>query len=184
MTSPNPYGTPAASTTDPAPARPLHKRVLVWVGGTAFLLTGALIGSAGDDGQETVAAKAAPATTVTARSTVTATATPEPAPTVTKTLKAKPEPAPTVTVTVTKTARANTAAGTTTSTSGGGTNKSTGGSGTARSNTGTCSIVSNAGNCYSAGQFCRNADHGARTTTSAGTPITCSYRSNAWRWTS
>ncbi|MEU6441395.1 hypothetical protein [Streptomyces sp. NPDC047046] len=178
MTNPNPYGTPGPLTTDPGPARPLHKRVLVWVGGTALLLTGALIGSAGDDGQETVAAKAAPATTVTARATVTATATPEPAPTVTKTIKAKPAPAPTVTVTVTKTARTST----TTSGSGSGTSKSTGG-GTARSSTGTCSIVSNAGNCYSAGQFCRNSDHGARTTTAAGSPITCSYRSNAWRWT-
>ncbi|NEA44141.1 hypothetical protein [Streptomyces sp. SID11385] len=179
MTSPNPYGTPEPSTTDPAPGRPLHKRVLVWVGGTALLLTGALIGSAGDDGQETVAAKAAPATTVTARATVTATATPEPAPTVTKTMKAKPEPAPTVTVTVTKTARAST---TTTGSSGGSTGNSTG-SGTARSSTSTCSIVSNAGNCYSAGHYCRNSDHGARTSTAAGTPITCSYRSNAWRWT-
>ncbi|WP_435245958.1 hypothetical protein [Streptomyces sp. NRRL F-5630] len=171
MNSPHPYGTSEPSTTGPGPARPLHKRVLVWVGGTALLLTGGLIGSAGAGDQETVAAKAAPATTVTARATVTATATPEPAPTVTTTVKAKPEPAPTVTVTVTRTARATTGSGT------------SGDGDTAQNGTSTCSIVSDAGNCYAAGQFCRNTDHGARTTTAAGTPITCSYRSNAWRWT-
>lgn len=177
MNSPNPYGTPGPSTTHPA--RPLHKRVLVWVGGAALLATGTLIGSAGSDGQETVAAKAAPATTVTARATVTATATPEPGPTVTKTTKAEPEPAPTVTVTVTKTTRAST------TTSGGEDSADdTGYSDTAGTeDTGTCSIVSSSGNCYSPGQYCRNSDHGARTTTAAGTAITCSYRSNAWRWT-
>ncbi len=48
---------------------------------------------------------------------------------------------------------------------------------------GSCSIVSNSGNCYAAGQFCRDGDHGAVTTTADGTKITCAYRSNAWRWT-
>ncbi|WP_454368619.1 hypothetical protein [Streptomyces albogriseolus] len=70
------------------------------------------------------------------------------------------------TVTVTETARAA------------GTSDSAGGS----SDSGTCSIVSNAGNCYQAGQYCRNSDHGATTTAAGGTRITCTYRSNAWRW--
>lgn len=159
----NPYATPIPPSPRPSDTRPLHKRVLVWVGGTALLVTGALFGSAGDDGQQPVAAEARPATTITA----TVTATPEPGPTVTETVKAKAKPGPTVTVTMT--AAAKTADG-------------AGGSGNDQDSTGTCSIVSNAGNCYSAGQFCRNSDHGAVTTTSGGTKIKCVYSSNAWRW--
>lgn len=55
--------------------------------------------------------------------------------------------------------------------------------GTGSSNSGTCSIVSNAGNCYSAGEFCRNGDHGATTTDAGGTSITCSPSGSRWRWT-
>ncbi|MFE9097931.1 hypothetical protein [Streptomyces sp. NPDC007264] len=160
----NPYTTPIPPTPRPPDTRPLHKRVLVWVGGTALLITGALIGSAGGDGQQPVETKVKPATTITA----TVTARPEPGPTVTETVKAKAKPGPTVTVTKTTTAKA--------ASSGSG---SSGG----QDSTGTCSIVSNAGNCYSAGQFCRNSDHGAITTTAGGTKIKCTYRSNAWRWT-
>ncbi|MCU7702901.1 hypothetical protein ACGILS_19580 [Streptomyces albidoflavus] len=47
----------------------------------------------------------------------------------------------------------------------------------------TCSIRSNAGNCYQAGQFCRNADHGAVTTASGGARIKCAPIGNSWRWT-
>ncbi|WP_432032433.1 hypothetical protein [Streptomyces antibioticus] len=160
----NPYATPVPPPPRPPDPRPLHKRVLVWVGGTALLITGALIGSAGDDGQQPVETKVKPATTITA----TVTTTPEPGPTVTETVKAKAKPGPTVTVTKTATARAA---------------DSGSGSSSGRDSTGTCSIVSNAGNCYSAGQFCRNSDHGAITTTAGGTKIKCTYSSNAWRWT-
>ncbi|MEU6142036.1 hypothetical protein ABZ848_16925 [Streptomyces sp. NPDC047081] len=97
----------------------------------------------------------------------------QPGPTVTKTVKVKVEPAPTVTVTrtaptvtVTRTAAAQAAGAD---------------SGSADS-AGTCSIVSSSGNCYSAGQYCRNSDHGAVTTTAGGSTIKCVYRSNAWRW--
>ncbi|WP_338671649.1 hypothetical protein V1460_01500 [Streptomyces sp. SCSIO 30461] len=160
----NPYATPIPPAPRPPDTRPLHKRVLVWVGGTALLITGTLIGSAGDDGQQSIATKVKPATTVTA----TVTATPEPGPTITETVKAKAKPGPTVTVT--KTATAKTA-------------DSGRGNSSGQDSIGTCSIVSNSGNCYSAGQFCRNSDHGAITTTAGGTKIKCTYSSNAWRWT-
>jgi hypothetical protein len=163
-----------AYTTPPAPrpvdTRPLRKRKRVWLGGSGLLLTGALIVGAGNGDQQPVAAEAKPAPTVTA----TVTATPQPAPTVTETIKAKAKPRPTVTVT--KTARA--AAGT-----GSDAGSDTGSGSGSQDTTGTCSIVSNAGNCYSAGQFCRNSDHGAVTTNEGGTRIKCVYSSNAWRWT-
>ncbi|AZS86275.1 hypothetical protein AB0465_10520 [Streptomyces griseoviridis] len=167
----NPYTAPIPPAPRPPDARPLRKRALVWLGGSALFLTGVLIGSTGDAEQQPVEAKVRPATTVTA--TATTTATPEPAPTVTETVKVKAKPAPTVTVTRTAAARVAGA---------GGGSGSTGGSGTT-SRTGTCSIVSNAGNCYSAGQFCRNSDHGAVTSTASGTTIKCVYSANAWRWT-
>ncbi|MFJ3796178.1 hypothetical protein ACIPSJ_07805 [Streptomyces sp. NPDC090088] len=156
----NPYTAPIPPTP-----RPLHRRVLVWVGGTALFVTGALIGSAGNDGQQPVETKVKPSTTITA----TVTATPEPGPTVTETVKAKAKPGPTVTVTKTATAKAA------------GSGSGSGSSG--QDSAGTCTIVSNAGNCYSAGQFCRNSDHGAVTTTAGGVKIECAYSSNAWRWT-
>ncbi|MEU9344728.1 hypothetical protein AB0D74_26385 [Streptomyces sp. NPDC048278] len=162
----NPYTAPIPPAPRPPDSRPLHKRVLVWVGGAALLVTGTLIGAAGNDGQQPVEAKVKPATTVTA----TVTTTPEPGPTVTETVKAKPKPGPTVTVTRTTTAK--------TANSG---SNSTGNTG--QDDTEPCTITSNAGNCYSAGQFCRNSDHGAVTTTAGGTKIECSYSSNAWRWT-
>lgn len=166
----NPY-------TAPMPPRqpqtsPLHKRAVVWIGGTALFITGVLIGSTGGDEQQSVDAKVRPATTVTA----TVTATPEPAPTVTETetVKVKAKPAPTVTVT--RTAQARTAD------TGSGSGSGSGGGGGGGS-TGTCTIVSNAGNCYAPGQFCRNADHGATTSTASGTRITCVSSGNSWRWT-
>ncbi|MFB6671660.1 hypothetical protein ACFCWG_04520 [Streptomyces sp. NPDC056390] len=163
-----------AYTTPPAPrpvdTRPLRKRKRVWLGGSGLLLTGALIVGAGNGDQQPVAAEARPAPTVTA----TVTATPEPAPTVTETVKAEAKPRPTVTVT--KTARAAAATGSDTG-------SDTGSGSGSQDATGTCSIVSNAGNCYSAGQFCRNSDHGAATTNGGGTRIKCVYSSNAWRWT-
>ncbi|MEU2085176.1 hypothetical protein ABZ569_25355 [Streptomyces albus] len=146
--------------------RPLHKRALVWVGGSALFLAGVLIGTAGDDGQQP-AAEAKPAATVTA--------TPKPGPTVTKTVKPTPKPAPTVTVTKTATPEAPDT-GTDTSTDADSTDSTETGSGT-------CSIVSNSGNCYSAGQFCRNSDHGATTSTASGRTIKCTYSANSWRWT-
>ncbi|MFD3475163.1 hypothetical protein [Streptomyces sp. NPDC058695] len=163
-----------AYTTPPAPrpvdTRPLRKRKRVWLGGSGLLLTGALIVGAGNGDQQPVAAEAKPAPTVTA----TVTATPEPAPTVTETIKAKAKPRPTVTVTKTARAAADTGIDT-----GSGTGSGSG----SQDTTGTCSITSNAGNCYSAGQFCRNSDHGAVTTNEGGTRIRCVYSSNAWRWT-
>ncbi|MEU5196409.1 hypothetical protein AB0G86_20505 [Streptomyces scabiei] len=167
----NPYTGPMPPAPRPPDGRPLHKRVLVWIGGSALLMAGTLIGSAGDDGQESVRAAAEPRATVTA----TVTATPEPGPTVTETVKAKAKPRPTVTVTKTAAAKAADSDGS----GGSDTSDDTGGEDT----TGTCSIVSGSGNCYSAGQFCRTSDHGAVTTTEDGTEITCAYRSNAWRWT-
>ncbi|MCH5670891.1 hypothetical protein [Streptomyces gilvus] len=158
----NPYTAPIPPAPRPPDTRPLRKRKRVWFGGAGLLLAGALVTSAGDGGQQPVVAKVKPATTVTA----TVTAAPEPAPTVTETVTAKAKPAPTVTVTRTAT-----------------TVKSADTGGGDQGSTGTCSIVSNAGNCYSAGQFCRNSDHGAVTTTAGGESITCEYRSNAWRWT-
>ncbi|MFE7352398.1 hypothetical protein ACFU8Q_04140 [Streptomyces sp. NPDC057543] len=55
-------------------------------------------------------------------------------------------------------------------------------SGGSSSTTQLCSIRSNAGNCYHAGQFCRKADVGARTTDAAGREITCGYEAGANRW--
>ncbi|MFE3323793.1 hypothetical protein [Streptomyces sp. NPDC059176] len=160
----NPYTTPIPPSPRSPDPRPLHKRVLVWVGGTALLITGVLIGSAGNDGQQPLGTEVRPAPTITA----TVTATPEPGPTVTETVKDEAKPGPTVTVTKTATVEAA---------------DSGSGSSSDQDSTGTCSIVSNAGNCYSAGQFCRNRDHGAVTTTAGGTKIKCTYSSNAWRWT-
>ncbi|MFI8786311.1 hypothetical protein [Streptomyces sp. NPDC055105] len=163
-----------AYTTPPAPrpvdTRPLRKRKRVWLGGSGLLLTGALIVGAGNGDQKPVAAEAKPAPTVTA----TVTATPEPAPTVTETIKAKAKPRPTVTVTKTARPAADTGSDTRSDTANGSGSQDT---------AGTCSIVSNAGDCYSAGQFCRNSDHGAVTTNEGGTRIRCVYSSNAWRWT-
>ncbi|MET7606171.1 hypothetical protein ABZU45_36060 [Streptomyces avermitilis] len=137
----------------------------MWAAGVALFAAGAIGGtqSAHDEvtAAQTLAAK--PAATVTVTATATETAKPEPIPTVTKT-KTKTVKTPGPTVTVTKAAQAA-------------------GSGTSHSSTSTCSIVSNSGNCYQAGQFCRNSDHGAHTTNASGARITCSYSSNAWRWT-
>ncbi|MCF6522106.1 hypothetical protein [Streptomyces sp. JJ36] len=164
----NPYNTVIPPTPRQPDTRPLRQRKRVWIGGSGLLLVGVLIGGAGDGGREPAAAEATPATTVTA--TATATATPEPGPTVTETVKAEAKPGPTVTVTKTS---APVAADTDTGSSG-----NTGD----QDGTGTCSIVSSSGNCYSAGQFCRNSDHGAVTTTASGARIKCTYSSNAWRW--
>lgn len=140
--------------------RPLYMRKRVWFGAfTAFTL-GAVVATTGSH-DATATTKSAPAPTV--RVTATVTATPHPRVTVTKT--AKPKPAPTVTVTKTADTYSDT------------------GSGSSSSDTGTCSIVSNSGNCYSAGEFCRNSDHGAATTDASGTPITCSPSGSRWRWT-
>lgn len=138
-----------------------HSRL--WAAGIALLAVGAVGCGASE------AAKPQPTVTVTATATATATATetvtPEPTATVTTTRTVK-TPGPRVTVT-----RTALAAGTGSASSG------------SVTRSGTCSIVSNSGNCYRAGQFCRNSDHGARTTTASGAPITCVHRSNAWRWT-
>jgi hypothetical protein len=167
----NPYTTPVPPPPRRPDTRPLRKRVLVWIGGAALFVAGAVAGSTGDDGQQPVEAKVKPATTVTA----TVTATPEPAPTVTETVKAKVKPRPTVTVT--KTAKAADAG------TGGDSGTDSGSdSGGDEDTTGTCTIVSSSGNCYAAGQFCRNSDHGAVTTTEGGDRIKCVYKSNAWRW--
>ncbi len=151
--------------------RPLRKRKRLWAVGAALFALGAIGGTqaAQDevDAAQALAAKPVPTVTTTATATVTATPEPKPAPTVTETKKVT-TPGPTVTVT--KTARA----------AGSGTSDSAGGS--SDGDAGTCSIVSNAGNCYQAGQYCRSSDHGATTTTAGGTRITCTYRSNAWRW--
>ncbi|MFF2729121.1 hypothetical protein ACFVS9_14620 [Streptomyces sp. NPDC058008] len=68
--------------------------------------------------------------------------------------------------------------------SGGGTSAGSGSSssGGGSSTTQVCSIRSNAGNCYQAGQFCRKADVGARTTNAAGREITCGFEAGANRW--
>ncbi|MGI5353438.1 hypothetical protein ACQEU8_35460 [Streptomyces sp. CA-250714] len=161
----NPYTTPIPPTPRPPNARPLRKRVLVWVGGSALFFAGVIIGTT-DDGQQPVDNKAKPATTITA----TTTATPKPSPAVTETVKAKRKPGPTVTVTKTATAKAADS---------GSRSDSDGG----EDSTGTCTIVSNSGNCYSAGQLCRNSDHGATTSTADGRKIKCARSSNAWRWT-
>lgn len=157
----------------PSHIRPLYKRKRIWAAGVALFALGAFGGTQSAqnevDAAHALAAKPVPTVTTTTTTTATATATvtaePEPAPTVTRTKKVT-TPGPTVTVT--KTARPATGSGTSGSGGDGG--------------SGTCSITSNAGNCYQAGQFCRNSDHGATTTTAGGTPITCRYSSNAWRW--
>ncbi|MEV8088752.1 hypothetical protein [Streptomyces nigra] len=161
----NPYTAPPPPPAPRQPdTRPLRRRKRVWLGGSGLFLAGLLVAAPGNgDEQQPVRTKVKAAPTVT----MTVTTTPEPGPTVTETVKAKPKPAPTVTVTRTATA----AAADTDSGSGGG-----------GDSTGTCSIVSNSGNCYSAGQFCRNSDHGATTTTADGTRIKCVYSANAWRW--
>ncbi|MFI1417698.1 hypothetical protein ACH4VX_06845 [Streptomyces sp. NPDC020731] len=152
----------------PSDIRPLRKRKRLWAVGAALFALGAIGGtqSAQDevDAAQALAAKPVPTVTTTTTATATVTAEPEPAPTVTKTKKVT-TPGPTVTVT--KTARAAAGSGT---------------SNSSDSGSGTCSITSNAGNCYQAGQYCRNGDHGATTTTAGGTRITCRYSSNAWRW--
>ncbi|MGV9944046.1 hypothetical protein [Streptomyces sp. NPDC003401] len=163
----------------PLDIRPLHKRKRLWAVGAALFALGAMGGtqSAQDevDAAQALAAKPVPTVTATATTTATATATvtaePKPAPTVTKTKKVT-TPGPTVTVT--RTARAAAGSGTG---NGGGSSSSSSDSGSEA-----CSITSNAGNCYQAGQYCRNGDHGASTTTAGGTRITCTYRSNGWRW--
>ncbi len=142
------------------------RRMRAWAAGVALLAAGAAGCGSADDGAAK-AASPAPRPTVTVTATATVTTTPEPGPTVTKT-KTVRKPGPTVTVT--RRAASGTVRGDTSGT----------GSGT---HTGTCSIVSNAGNCYAAGQFCRNSDHGATTTTASGSRIRCAYSSNAWRWT-
>ncbi|SES34505.1 hypothetical protein [Streptomyces qinglanensis] len=172
----NPYTAPIPPAPRPPDTRPLHKRVLVWVGGVALFVAGVGIGATGEDGQQPVGDEAKPATTVTA----TRTATPDPAPTVTETVKAKAKPRPTVTVTTTAAAKA--------ADDGNDGNGGTGGNSSSDSNSGqdssgTCSIVSSSGNCYSAGQFCRNSDHGATTSTASGRAIKCASSSGSWRWT-
>jgi hypothetical protein len=162
----NPYN----NSQRPADNRPLYKRKRVWAASLALFTLGAVGGtqSAQDEASAAQAlAKPVPTVTVTA----TQTTQPAPAPTVTKTKTVK-TPGPTVTVTKTATRAGAT-------TSGHSSNTSTG-TGTG---TGTCSIVSSAGNCYQAGQFCRNSDHGASTTTASGATIKCAYSANAWRWT-
>ncbi|MFF9063289.1 hypothetical protein ACF09K_32075 [Streptomyces sp. NPDC014882] len=159
----------------PSDIRPLRKRKRLWAVGAALFALGAMGGtqSAQDEvnAAQALAAKPVPTVTATATATVTTTATvtaePKAAPTVTKTKKVT-TPGPTVTVT--RTARAAAGSGTGT------------GGGSSDSGSGTCSITSNAGNCYQAGQYCRNGDHGASTTTASGARITCTYRSNGWRW--
>ncbi|MGW0816225.1 hypothetical protein ACWD00_23680 [Streptomyces viridiviolaceus] len=152
-----------------ADIRPLRKRKRLWAVGAALFALGAIGGTQSAQGEvdaaQALAAKPAPTVTTTATATVTATPEPGPVPTVTKTKKVT-TPGPTVTVT-----KAAAAAGPGTSNSAG-----------SESGSETCSIVSNAGNCYQAGQYCRNSDHGATTTTASGTRIICTYRSNAWRW--
>ncbi|MEU6545706.1 hypothetical protein [Streptomyces sp. NPDC046859] len=160
----NPYNAPTPPAPRPPDTRPLRRRKRVWLGGSGLFLAGLLVAAPGNgDEQQPVQTKVKAAPTVTA----TVTTTPEPGPTVTETVKAKARPGPTVTVTRTATVAA---AGTDSGSGGGG------------NSTGTCSIVSNSGNCYSAGQFCRNSDHGATTTTASGARIRCVYSGNAWRW--
>ncbi|WP_416973676.1 hypothetical protein [Streptomyces sp. 4F14] len=160
MTSP--YTTPMPPAPRPPDTRPLRRRKRVWLGGAGLFLAGALIAAPANDTKQSVEAKTKPAATVTA----TVTTTPAPGPTITET--ATPEPAPTVTVTETTTAEDKSAGLT---------------DDTPQDDPGTCSTVSNSGNCYSAGQFCRKADHGETTTNASGRRITCTYSSNAWRWT-
>ncbi|WP_374207801.1 hypothetical protein [Streptomyces sp. XM4193] len=177
----NPYNRPSPPPRPPD-LRPLSRRKRVWGGGIGLLMFGVLVGGAGEQPDTTTASgnSAKPASTVTA--TIEATATervtvePEPAPTVTRTKTVK-TPGPTVTVT-----SAPGGSG-----SGGGTGSGSGGSasggGTGGGAAASCSLVSNAGNCYSPGQFCRNSDRGASTTTSSGARITCRQNGDSWRWT-
>jgi hypothetical protein len=44
-----------------------------------------------------------------------------------------------------------------------------------------CHPLSNSGKCYSAGQFCRNSDHGVRGVAGNGDAIVC-RDNNGWRW--
>ncbi|MET8943434.1 hypothetical protein ABZX30_07540 [Streptomyces sp. NPDC004542] len=168
---------PYSTTPAPRPVdnRRWYKRKRVWAAGVVVFGLGAIGGtqSAQDEvnAANAAAAKPRPAVTVTATATVTDVPKAAPAPTVTRTKTVK-KPGPTVTVT--RTAR---------SVSGAGTSDNSGGGYSGSSDTGTCSITSNAGNCYQAGQYCRNSDHGATTTTAGGTGIRCSYSSGAWRWT-
>ncbi|MFF2367585.1 hypothetical protein ACFVU0_33420 [Streptomyces sp. NPDC058122] len=159
------------SAPESARARRARKRHLLPAIAVAVLLGVSACGNDGGDDKgattKVAAATARPTVTVTATATETVTAEPEPAPTVTATK--------TVKVKVTVTAHAASGSG-----SGGSGNSGGSGGGTSVS---TCSITSNAGNCYSAGQYCRNSDHGAGTTTAGGTRITCAYRSGGWRWT-
>ncbi|WP_406286747.1 hypothetical protein [Streptomyces sp. NBC_00209] len=145
----------------------LSRRTQIWVGGMALIALGAVGCSESGKGDAAASAKPLPAVTVTVTATATETATPAPAPTVTETKTVK-VPGPTVTTTVTKAASTRSGGGS----SGGGTKT-----------TSTCSIRSNAGNCYSAGQFCRNSDHGAVTTNASGARIRCSQSGSSWRWT-
>lgn len=168
--------------TPPAPrladARPWYKRKRVWAASVLVFSLGAIGGtqSAQDevDAAKAEAAKPRPTVTVTAMATVTETPEASPTPTVTRTRTVK-KPGPTVTVT--KTAQSGSGTG------GGSGTSDQSYSGSSGTDTGTCSITSNSGNCYQAGQYCRNSDHGASTTTAGGTSITCSYSSGAWRWT-
>lgn len=174
----NPYTQPprAAAVTE----RPLYKRKRVWAAGVALFAFGAIGGtqSAQDEvrAAQAVAAKPAPTVTVTATATATETAKPEPAPTVTRTKRVE-TPGPRVTVTVAPATGGSGGSGSGSNGGGGG------GGGGSTDTTGTCSIRSNAGNCYQAGQFCRNSDHGAVTTTSSGARIKCAASGNSWRWT-
>ncbi|MGC4948033.1 hypothetical protein ACLQ2N_17795 [Streptomyces sp. DT224] len=145
----------------------LSRRKQIWIGGIALIALGAVGCSESGKGDAAASAKPVPAVTVTATATATETATPAPAPTVTKTKTVK-VPGPTVTVTK----AASSGSGGSGGTSGGGSKA-----------TSTCSIRSNAGNCYSAGQFCRNSDHGAVTTNASGARIRCSQSGSSWRWT-
>ncbi|MGW7257834.1 hypothetical protein [Streptomyces sp. NPDC054834] len=167
----NPYSTPPAPR--PADTRRWYKRKRVWAASVVVFGLGAMGGtqSAQDEVNAAKAAAARPRPTVTVTATATVTDIPKvaPAPTVTKTKTVK-KPGPTVTVTK----AAQSVSGTSHSSSSGSSGSDTG--------TGTCSITSNAGNCYQAGQYCRNSDHGAVTTTAGGTSIRCSYSSGAWRW--
>lgn len=165
----NPYTTPMPPTPPPSDIRPLHKRKRIWLGGSGLVVLGALMVGVGNGAEQPAESRVKPSTTIT----TTVTATPKPGPTVTETVKAAPKPGPTVTVTRTAPAKAA---------DGGSADDSGTGSGS-QDGTGTCSIVSSSGNCYAAGQFCRNSDHGAVTTTAAGARIKCTYRSSAWRWT-
>ena len=45
----------------------------------------------------------------------------------------------------------------------------------------TCHPLTNGGNCYEPGEYCRNADHGARGVAGNGEAIVCNDN-NGWRW--